>query len=128
MVAEVEDCTKRKSWFRSTFEYDSSEKKDEITIACQNANEGQLIYVPTTKGLHSVVTCITHSTIMLRNIRVQHNENAQCRRLWDVFVLRLSPGVAHLSDALGAEVVAWITAPVAASGAWPQRTCVAVTG
>ena len=27
------------------------------------------------------------------------------------------PGVAHLSDALGAEVVAWITAPVAASGA-----------
>src|SRR6266436_2242064 len=26
------------------------------------------------------------------------------------------PGVAHLSDALGAGVVAWITAPVAASG------------
>jgi hypothetical protein len=27
------------------------------------------------------------------------------------------PGVAHLSDAIDAEVVAWITAPVAASGA-----------
>ena len=44
------------------------------------------------------------------------------------------PGVAHLSDAFGAELVAWPPAPVAASGrlmataVLPQRTDVAVTG